>query len=124
MFVCVAAYKFILNFTYIVCSIRILPHKQNSGGFFVAVLHKLRPLHDGQNLSKLCAAAREPASDECAVIAGQPDVTESNSTVMDSCSRTKSNAQDTAIVPGAKTSDQPVSDSIIHPGWLSINKTT
>jgi len=107
-------------------SIRILPHKQNSGGFFVAVLLKKHSLRDGQNSSKPCVAAvSEPVSDECtkiiesisecAVVADQPTVTQNNSKPLDLCSRAESNTEDSAI-----TAEQPVADNSIRPGWFSF----
>ena len=46
--------KFVLSFSFrreffFLCSIRILPHKQDTGGFFVAVLVKKSTLKDAMN---------------------------------------------------------------------------
>lgn len=106
-------------------SIRILPHKQNSGGFFVAVLHKKHSLRDGQNLPKPCVAAVSVSDEctkltesvsECSVVADQPTETQSDSKLQDSCSEAESNVQDSAI-----TTEQPAADNSIRPGWFNFS---
>ena len=110
------------------CSFRILPHKQNSGGFFVAVLHKKSPLRSGQNPSKSSAAVREPVSDKCTMSADQPEPVDTQnepaSAVLDSCSPAGSSVPDSAVaVVDHTSSDQPVVDHSNRPGWFSINMT-
>jgi len=98
-------------------SIRILPHKQNSGGFFVAVLEKKYSLRDVQNTSKLCASVREPASDGCTNATSKSTVTEDNtSATLDASSPSKFSEQHNVTLVDTRTSEQPVSDSSNHTG--------
>jgi len=110
--------SFVLRF-----SIRILPHKQNSGGFFVAVLHKKCSLRDVQNSSKSCGTVREPASDESNMVTSEPVVTQNDSAVLDhTCSVSEPSALDSAIVPDCGTSQHPVSDNVIDSGWFNADR--
>jgi len=107
-------------------SIRILPHKQNSGGFFVAVLRKKYALRDPQNSSKLCATVNESTTVECSAVTSQPPVVASSDSVVasDTCSQVKSGEeQDRIIASDAETSQQPVAINSIRSGWFGINLT-
>lgn len=97
-------------------SIRILPHKQNSGGFFVAVLEKKYSLRDVQ---KSGTTVCEPASDCSMVATSQPMVTQNNTSVLDTgtCSPSESKELNSAISIDTGVSEEPVTDSSIHPGW-------
>ena len=97
-------------------SIRILPHKQNSGGFFVAVLEKKCSLRDVQNASKLCTAVREPASDGCANTTIKSVITQNISATLDTSSPSESSEQDNVTSVDTRTSEQTVTDSSSHPG--------
>jgi len=130
-------------------SIRILPHKQNSGGFFVAVLHKKYSLRDAQNSSKLSSTLHnsasdksaaitiepvdtqtvpalldhtsEPASDEKITVTSEPVVTQAVSAGLDHTSSvSEPSTQNCSIVPDSGTSQQPVSDNATHSGWSNL----
>ena len=124
--------SFALSFSCVtVCfSIRILPHTQNSGGFFVAVLHKKYSLRDVQNSTpKLPVTVCGPTSDEST---NQAAVTQNDSAVLDhtctdseprvdhTSAESEPNALDSATVPTSGTSQQPVADKIIHSGWFYV----
>lgn len=127
------------------CSIRILPHKQNSGGFFVAVLHKKYLLRNVQNTHKpsLCSVREPPPdnssneavvrlpsdivcdtiSDECAASAtSEPAVMQNDSAVLDHTS-TEPGALDSAVVQDSGARQQPDADNISYPGWFRLQNS-
>jgi len=114
---------------YLIVSIRILPHKQNTGGFFVAVLHKKHLLRDVQSSSKsrgnvhqltsTSVVTDQPAS----VVTDQPTLDENNSTVLDTGSGFELESRDSATASDCTSSKQPVSSSSVQPGWDTVNST-
>jgi len=124
------------------CSIRILPHKQNSGGFFVAVLHKKYLLRDVQSTPKSShrtvhepvseerttatsepvmrlssGTVCEPVSDEGAAATKEPSVRQNDTAVLDHTS----GAQDCATIQDSGASQQTASDNLAHSGWFNAN---
>jgi len=107
-------------------SIRILPHKQNTGGFFVAVLEKKYSLRDVQNASKLCTTVHDPVMDGS--MDGSTDVTiQSAATENSNTSPVLDIICPSESIGGVASADGRVSKtaasrSSIAPGWFIILK--
>jgi len=94
-------------------SIRVLPHKQNSGGFFVAVLHKKCSSQYVRDMSKSKAATSQPTvmDSDSTQLTSEPTAVTSQLTVID-----RDSTQLPSEISVSESSTQPASDNIVQSG--------